>query len=123
MADLKFTEDHAWIRIDGDIATIGITDFAQEQLGDVVFVQLPDEGASMALGQEAAVIESVKAAGEIKSPVSGSVTAVNTDLVDHPERINDDPTGEGWFYRIKMDSPADYDGLLDDASYQALIAS
>ncbi|MEK9942791.1 MAG: glycine cleavage system protein GcvH, partial [Gammaproteobacteria bacterium] len=101
MSNLKFSVVHAWVGMDEDVATIGITDFAQDQLGDVVFVQLPEEGAVMSVGQEAAVIESVKAAGEIKSPLSGVVVEVNTALLDAPERINDDPTGEGWFYRLR----------------------
>lgn len=123
MSDLKFTEDHAWVRMDGDVVTIGITDFAQDQLGDVVFVQLPEEGAVMSVGQEAAVIESVKAAGEIKSPLSGVVVEVNTALLDAPERINDDPTGEGWFYRLKVAGDDGSGALLNEDAYRALIAT
>jgi glycine cleavage system H protein len=123
MSDLKFTEDHAWVRMDGDVVTIGITDFAQDQLGDVVFVQLPEEGAVMSVGQEAAVIESVKAAGEIKSPLSGVVVEVNTALLDAPERINDDPTGEGWFYRLKVAGDDASGALLNEDAYRALIAT
>ncbi|MGB1683299.1 MAG: glycine cleavage system protein GcvH [Arenicellales bacterium] len=123
MSDLKFTEDHAWVRRDGDVATIGITDFAQDQLGDVVFVQLPEEGAVMSVGQEAAVIESVKAAGEIKSPLSGVVVEVNTALLDAPERINDDPTGEGWFYRLRVTGDDTAGALLNEDAYRALITA
>ncbi|MGA0344167.1 MAG: glycine cleavage system protein GcvH [Arenicellales bacterium] len=123
MSDLKFTEDHAWVRMDGDVVTIGITDFAQDQLGDVVFVQLPEEGAVMSVGQEAAVIESVKAAGEIKSPLSGVVVEVNTALLDAPERINDDPTGEGWFYRLKVAGDDASGALLNEDAYRALITT
>lgn len=123
MSDLKFTEDHAWVRRDGDVATIGITDFAQDQLGDVVFVQLPEEGAVMSVGQEAAVIESVKAAGEIKSPLSGVVVEVNTALLDAPERINDDPTGEGWFYRLRVTGDDTTGALLNEDAYRALITA
>jgi len=123
MSDLKFTEDHAWVRMDGDVVTIGITDFAQDQLGDVVFVQLPEEGAVMSVGQEAAVIESVKAAGEIKSPLSGVVVEVNTALLDAPERINDDPTGEGWFYRLKVAWDDASGALLNEDAYRALITT
>ncbi len=123
MSDLKFTEDHAWVRMDGDVVTIGITDFAQDQLGDVVFVQLPEEGAVMSVGQEAAVIESVKAAGEIKSPLSGVVVEVNTALLDAPERINDDPTGEGWFYRLKVAGEDASGALLNEDAYRALITT
>ena len=109
-ADLKYTEDDEWVRVDGDTATIGITDHAQNALGDIVFVQLPDVGASFAAGDEAAVIESVKAAGELKMPLAGTVAAVN-----------EDPLGDGWFIRIKLDDPAALDGLLDEAAYNALI--
>ncbi|MEK9785421.1 MAG: glycine cleavage system protein GcvH [Gammaproteobacteria bacterium] len=123
MSDLKFTEDHAWVRRDGDVATIGITDFAQDQLGDVVFVQLPEEGAVMSVGQEAAVIESVKAAGEIKSPLSGVVVEVNTALLDAPERINDDPTGEGWFYRLRVIGDDASGALLNEDAYRALLTA
>ena len=123
MSDLKFTEDHAWVRMDGDVVPIGITDFAQDQLGDVVFVQLPEEGAVMSVGQEAAVIESVKAAGEIKSPLSGVVVEVNTALLDAPERINDDPTGEGWFYRLKVAADDGSGALLNEDAYRALITT
>ncbi len=123
MSDLKFTEDHAWVRMDVDVVTIGITDFAQDQLGDVVFVQLPEEGAVMSVGQEAAVIESVKAAGEIKSPLSGVVVEVNTALLDAPERINDDPTGEGWFYRLKVAGDDASGALLNEDAYRALITT
>ena len=104
MTDLKFTADHEWARVDGDIATIGITDYAQDQLGDLVYVELPETGLSVTAGQEVVVIESVKAAGDIKSPFNGTIIEVNEALGDEPEKVNEDPTGEGWFYRIQLSS-------------------
>lgn len=123
MTTLKYTEDHEWLRAEGeDEVTIGITDHAQNALGDIVFVQLPEAGASFAAGDEAAVIESVKAAGELKMPLAGTVVAVNEALTDSPATVNEDPLGEGWFIRIRLDDPAALAGLLDQAAYDALIA-
>lgn len=123
MTTLKYTEDHEWLRAEGeDEVTIGITDHAQNALGDIVFVQLPEAGASFAAGDEAAVIESVKAAGELKMPLAGTVVAVNEALSDSPATVNEDPLGEGWFIRIRLDDPAALAGLLDQAAYDALIA-
>ncbi len=122
MTTLKYTEDHEWLRLEGNgEVTIGITDHAQNALGDIVFVQLPDVGASFAAGDEAAVIESVKAAGELKMPLAGAIVAVNEVLADAPATVNEDPLGDGWFIRIKLDDPAALDGLLDEAAYNALI--
>lgn len=122
MSQLKFTAEHAWARLDGDLVTVGISDFAQEQLGDLVFVELPEPGLEVATGQEVVVIESVKAAGDIKSPVSGTIVEVNNDLVDTPEKVNDDPTGKGWFFRVRPQSSDALTGLLSEEDYQALIA-
>ena len=123
MTDLKFTADHEWARVDGDIATIGITDYAQDQLGDLVYVELPETGLSVTAGQEVVVIESVKAAGDIKSPFNGTITAVNEKRSDEPEKVNEDPTGEGWFYRIQLSSDADLDSFMDESAYQNLVSS
>ena len=121
MSDIKYTAEHAWARAEDNIVTVGITDFAQEQLGDLVFVELPTEGVEVAAGQEVVVIESVKAAGDIKSPISGTIVEINKKLLDSPEQVNDDPTGGGWFYRIKVKSTGDLDLLLDESEYETLV--
>ena len=123
MTDLKFTADHEWARLEGDVVTIGITDYAQDQLGELVYVELPETGIDVSAGQEVVVIESVKAAGDIKSPVNGTVIEVNQALSDEPEKVNEDPTGEGWFYRVRVGSAADLDALMDESAYQDLINS
>lgn len=123
MNDLKYTADHEWACLDQDIVTVGITDFAQDQLGELVYVELPETGIEVSVGQEVAVIESVKAAGDVKSPVKGTVVEVNNALNDDPEKVNADPTGEGWFYRVRVASPSDLDELMDETAYQALIAT
>ncbi|MGQ0656893.1 MAG: glycine cleavage system protein GcvH [Chromatiales bacterium] len=118
MSELKFTRDHEWIRLEGDgIAAVGITEYAQQQLGDVVFVELPAVGEEVDQGEEAAVVESVKAAGEVKAPVSGKVLEVNSALGDEPQKVNADPTGDGWFFRLKLGDPEELDGLMDEAGY------
>ncbi len=122
MSTMKFTEDHEWLRVDGDVATVGITDYAQNALGDIVFVQLPDVGASFGAGDEAAVIESVKAAGELKMPLAGTILEVNGKLAEAPATVNEDPLGEGWFIRIRLDDVSALDGLLDQAAYDKLTA-
>lgn len=122
MADVKFTEDHEWIRVEDGVGTVGVTDYAQEQLGDVVFVELPDVGQSMTRGKDAAVVESVKAASEVYAPVDGEVTEVNGALPDKPETVNTDPTGAGWFYKIALADPGQLDGLMDAAAYDAYVA-
>jgi glycine cleavage system H protein len=119
MSDLKFTEDHEWIRIEGDTATVGITDYAQEQLGDVVFIELPEVGKSLERGGEAAVIESVKAASEIYAPMDGQVAEVNQALADDPADINSDPMGAGWFFKLTIADPSQLEGLMDEAAYKA----
>lgn len=123
MTTLRMTEDHEWIRIDAaGIGTVGITQFAQEQLGDIVFVELPAVGRQLAQGEDAAVIESVKAAAECKSPVSGTVTEVNGALAEEPGQINQDPTGAGWFFKLRLEDPKQLEMLLDEAAYQAKTA-
>ena len=123
MNELKYTADHEWACLDQDIVTIGITDFAQDQLGELVYVELPETGIEVNVGQEVVVIESVKAAGDVKSPVKGTVVEVNSALNDDPEKVNADPTGEGWFYRVRVASPSDLDKLMDEAAYQELKAT
>ena len=122
MSDLKYTEEHEWIRIDGDVGTIGISSFAQEQLGDVVFVDLPEMGKNVSPGDEAAVIESVKAASELYAPVSGEIIEVNAALGDTPELVNSDPTGEGWFIKIRLSKADELEALMDETAYTAFAA-
>lgn len=123
MSNVKYSESHEWFSVDGDEVTVGITDFAQSQLGDVVFVELPEEGAELAAGDEVAVIESVKAAGDISLPFAATVTAINAALPDEPELVNSDPMGAGWFMRVRPENPADLDKLLSADAYAALIDS
>ncbi|MGO4674494.1 glycine cleavage system protein GcvH [Bosea sp. 2KB_26] len=118
MAETRYTKDHEYIRIEGDTGTIGITDYAQGQLGDVVFVELPSVGKAVAKGGEAAVVESVKAASEVYAPVSGEVVAVNSELEAAPGAVNEDPAGKGWFVKLKLTNPAELEGLLSEAEYQ-----
>jgi glycine cleavage system H protein len=122
MSTIKFTEDHEWLRVEGDVATVGITEYAQNALGDIVFVQLPEVGASFGAGDEAAVIESVKAAGDLKMPLAGTIVEVNGALAEAPAMVNEDPLGEGWFIRIRLDDPSALAGLLDRAAYEKLTA-
>ncbi len=119
----KYTNDHEWARQEGELVVVGITDYAQEQLGEVVFVELPDVGRTVSAGEEAAVVESVKAAGEVKAPLAGEVVEINDALADNPEKVNEDPAGEGWFYKLRPEDPSALDALLDDDAYQALLAS
>lgn len=122
MNELRFTKDHEWLRLDSDgLVTIGITDHAQDQLGDVVFVQLPEVGAVFSAGDEAVVIESVKAAGEIHLPAAGKVVAVNSALADEPATVNEDPHGEGWFLRVQLDDPGVLGRLMDETAYRAFL--
>ena len=113
----KFTEDHEYIRVDGKTGTVGITQYAQDQLGDIVFVELPSVGQKLKKGDEAAVVESVKAASEIYSPASGTVLEVNLALTAEPGLINTSPDADGWIYKLTLDNPAELDALLDDAAY------
>ncbi len=116
-----FTQDHEWIEVDGDTATVGITDYAQEQLGDIVYVELPEVGQALAKGGEFGVVESVKAASEIFAPVAGEVTAVNAALGDQPGSVNEAPEGAGWLIRVKPANKADIEGLMDEAAYKAFL--
>ena len=117
-----FTEEHEWIEVDGDIATIGITDYAQGQLGDIVFVEVPSAGTQLAKGQEAAVVESVKAASDVYSPVSGSVTEGNAALEDDPALVNSAPETDGWFFKLTVADAGELDGLMDEAAYKDFVA-
>ena len=123
MSILRYTDDHEWARLEGDTVTVGITAFAQDQLGELVFVELPTLGGVVTQGDEAAVVESVKAAGEVKSPVGGTIMEINESLVDTPEKVNDDPTGEGWIYKVAIADPTEWESLMDEAAYAALVAS
>ena len=121
MTIIKFTRDHEWIRVEGDTGVVGITDFAQEELGDLVYIDLPEVGKRFSQGKEAAVVESVKAAADLKAPVTGTITEVNSALADEPGKVNADPEGEGWFFKIKIANASELDGLLDEVAYGALI--
>ncbi len=121
MSEIKFSEDHEWILIEDGIGTVGITDYAQEQLGDVVFVELPEAGKTLAKGDEAAVVESVKAASELYAPVTGEVTEANDALAEDPAQVNSDPQGGGWFFKIKIAEPSELDGLMDEAAYKTYV--
>jgi glycine cleavage system H protein len=121
MTIVKFTPDHEWIRVEGDTGVVGITDFAQQELGDLVYVELPPIGKQFTQGNEAAVIESVKAAADLKAPVSGTITEVNLSLTEEPAKVNVDPTGAGWFFKIKIADAGELEGLLDEAAYAALV--
>ncbi len=115
---VRFTKDHEWIRLDGAVATVGITDHAQQQLGDVVFVELPEIGRTVAQGGEAGVVESVKAASEVYAPVSGEITEVNDVLTDAPATVNEDAQGAGWFFKMTLSDTAEFDALMDEDAYQ-----
>ena len=115
---LYFTREHEWVRVDGDTATVGISNHAQEALGDIVFAEVPEAGRKVAKGQEAAVVESVKAASDVYSPVTGEVVEGNQALADDPSVVNTDPEGEGWFFKIKLDDTGELDGLMDEAAYR-----
>ncbi|SNS61491.1 glycine cleavage system protein GcvH [Sphingopyxis indica] len=114
-----YTEEHEWIDVDGDVATVGITDYAQGQLGDIVFVEVPDTGAELSQGGDAAVVESVKAASDVYAPVDGTVTEGNAQLEEDPALVNSDPEGEGWFFRMTLSDKSQLDGLMNAAAYKA----
>ncbi|MCB1475667.1 MAG: glycine cleavage system protein GcvH [Rhodobiaceae bacterium] len=118
----RYSSDHEWIRMEGDVAVIGITDYAQEQLGDVVYVELPDPGRKVKPGDDAAVVESVKAASEVYAPVSGEVVEVNAALADNPALVNEDPAGAGWFLKVRLSNPSEIEALMDEAAYKAFVA-
>lgn len=120
---LRFTKDHEWLRMEGDVAAVGITPFAQEKLGDLVFVELPSVGATFQKGAVAATVESVKAAADVYAPVAGEVTAVNDKLADQPGLVNTEPTGDGWLFKMKLGDATEVDALLDEKAYDALTAA
>ena len=120
-APLKFTKDHEWLRLESDTATVGITPYAQEQLGDLVYVELPALGSDLKKGAQAAVVESVKAASDVYAPVSGEVTAVNEQLASEPGLVNSDPMGGGWLFKIKLGDASEVETLMDEAAYKELI--
>jgi glycine cleavage system H protein len=120
---VHYTSEHEWIRLEGDIATVGITDFAQGQLGDVVFVEVPDAGRQVTKGGEAAVVESVKAASDVYAPVSGEIVEGNQALSDDPSLVNTDPEGEGWFFRLRLADPSELEGLMDAEAYKSFCDS
>jgi len=121
MSNVKYTAEHEWIRLEGDIGVVGITGYAQEQLGDVVFVELPAVGKQVEKGKDMAVVESVKAASEVYAPVSGSVVAVNDKLTGEPGTVNADPMGAGWFVKLKLGNAKELDGMMDEAAYDDFI--
>ncbi len=122
MSKIRYTKEHEWLLVeDGGLVTVGITDFAQEQLGDLVYIQLPEIGKAMMQGEEIAIIESVKAASEITMPVSGVIVEVNTTLINEPEQVNHDPMGAGWFIKLKMNDSGELDDLMDEAAYTAFL--
>jgi glycine cleavage system H protein len=122
MSELRYTKSHEWLRLDGDVVTVGITDYAQQQLGDVVYVELPETGKDLAKGKEAAVVESVKAASEVYAPVSGTVVEANGALADQPDLVNQDATGAGWFFKLRLKDRGELADLLDQAGYDAFVA-
>ena len=123
MASVKYSQEHEWVSVEGDLGTIGITPYAQEQLGDVVFVELPQAGRKVAKGEACAVVESVKAASDIYAPVSGEVTEANPALADTPGDVNAEPMGKGWFFKLRLSTKSELDGLMDEAAYAAFVKS
>ena len=121
MATIYFTEDHEWISVEGDIATVGITDYAQEQLGDLVFVELPETGRAVKKGDTAVVVESVKAASDVYAPVDGEIVDVNAKLSSEPALVNSAATGAGWLWKMRLADPGQLDGLMDEAGYKAMV--
>lgn len=118
---LKFTEEHEWLKVDGDEVIVGITEHAQSQLGDLVFVELPEPGTKVEKDDEIVVIESVKAASDIMAPLDGEITAVNDKIVETPSLVNEDPMEEGWFFRMSLNDPSELDGLMDEDAYKAFV--
>ncbi|MDT0508170.1 glycine cleavage system protein GcvH [Novosphingobium sp. MMS21-SN21R] len=117
-----FTKDHEWIAVEGSEATVGITDYAQSQLGDITFVEVPATGSAVGKGESASVVDSVKAASDVYAPVSGTVTVANSALEEQPELVNTDPEGEGWLWKMTLSDPSELDALMDEAGYQAFVA-
>ena len=122
MSELKFSEEHEWILIEGDVATVGITDHAQEQLGEIVYVETPEVGSEVNKNDNTGVVESVKAASEIYAPLTGEIIAVNEALADNPQKVNEDPMGDGWFFKMKIADTAELEGLMDEAAYKSFVA-
>ncbi|KAA0683431.1 glycine cleavage system protein GcvH [Roseomonas genomospecies 6] len=118
---IKYTKDHEWVRVEGDVGTVGVSDHAQHQLGDVVFVELPDVGRQLQQGKEAAVVESVKAASDVFAPVSGEVIEANADLENDPSLVNAGAETTGWFFKLRLSNPSELDGLMDEAAYKAFV--
>lgn len=118
---MKYTEDHEWLRLDGNVVTVGITEYAAEQLGDVVFVELPEVGDEFVAGAEIATIESVKAASEINAPLDGEIVEINEALVANPALVNEDPTGDAWFFKMKIEDPGVLDSFMDEDDYKTMI--
>lgn len=118
---MKYTEDHEWLRVEGDAVVVGITEHASEALGDVVFVELPEVGRRVSVGDEICVIESVKAASDIRAPLDGEIVAINPEIVDNPGMVNEDPLGKAWFFKMKVADPAKLDAMMDEAAYKELI--
>jgi glycine cleavage system H protein len=116
-----FTKEHEWVSVDGDTATVGISNHAQEQLGDIVFAEVPEAGRKLTKGQEAAVVESVKAASDVYAPVSGEVTEGNQAVADDPSLVNSDPEGQGWFFKLRLDNPGELDGLINEGAYRSWV--
>ncbi len=123
MTETRYTKDHEWVRLDGTVATVGVTDHAQEALGDVVFVELPKPGREVADGEACAVVESVKAASDVYAPLAGRVTETNEAVVDDPALVNRAAHGDGWFFRMELSDPASFDALMDEAAYKTLVES
>jgi glycine cleavage system H protein len=123
MSDIRYTKDHEYVRLDGDVATVGITDHAQSQLGDIVFVELPAIGKSVEQGAEAAIVESVKAASEVYAPLSGEVVEVNGSLEAEPAKVNADPLGDGWFLKLKVKDKSQFEALMDEAEYNEFVST
>ena len=121
MADIRYTKDHEWLRLDGDTATVGISNYAQAQLGDIVYVELPAVGKKIGKGDEAAVVESVKAASEVYAPMTGEVMAVNGDLEGAPAKVNEDPEGAGWFLKLKVANPEEFEALMTEEQYTVFL--
>lgn len=119
---MKFTEQHEWLKPEGDEVVVGITEHAANELGDIVFIELPEEGTTVSKDDEIVVIESVKAASDIMAPVDGEITEVNDAIVDEPGKVNEDPMGDGWFFKIKPSDPSQMDDLMDEAAYQKFIS-
>ena len=121
MNELRYSEEHEWVGVEGDVATVGISDFAQQQLGDLVFVELPEVGTEVSAGEQVAVVESVKAASEVFSPVSGAIVEVNGAIVEEPAGVNGDAEGDGWFFKIRLSDPSELDDLMDAKAYKAFV--